>query len=109
MELEVMHFILHVRVWLHQGFHVNPTCLHGYGLCFRLADNNPNDDTTSGCNIVTPSDAERHGPTTRQHSVADAMTNSAAAAAAAAAQEAATPAPAASQVAQSVIATIDSS
>ena len=61
MEFEVMHFILHVSVWLHQGFHVNPAYLHGYGLCCRMSNPNPDDDTTSGSNIVNPPDAGRQG------------------------------------------------
>ena len=97
MEFEVMHFILHARVWLHQGFHVNPACLHGYGLCCRMSDPKHDDDTTSGSNVVNPPDAGRQGPYTRQQSTVDAMAQAAAAAAA----------PAASQGAQSVTATID--
>ena len=106
-EFEVMHFVLHVRVWLHQGFHVNPTCLHGHGLCCTTSNPNQPDDDTSGSNILNPPDARRQGPQTRQQSAADAMANAAAAAAAAAAQAAATPAPAASQGAQSVTGIID--
>ena len=73
MEFEDMHFILHVRVWLHQGFHVNPTYLRGYGLCYRMSNSNPDDDTTSGFNIVNPPAAGYQGPTTRQQSTVDAM------------------------------------
>ena len=72
MEFEVVHFILHVRVWLHQGFHVNPACLHGYGLCCRMSDPTPDDDATSGSNIVNPLDAGGQGPYTRQQSTVDA-------------------------------------
>ena len=108
MEFEVMHFILHVSVWLHQGFHVNPACLHGYNLCCRMSDPTPDDDTTSSSNIVNPPDAGRQGPVTRQRSTVSAMAQAAAARPAADAQAAAaTPAPAASQGAQSVTATID--
>ena len=108
MEFEVMHFILHVSVWLHQGFHVNPACLHGYGLCCRMSNPTPDDDTTSGSNIVNPPDAGRQGAVTRQRSTVSAMVQAAAATTAAAAQAAAaTPAPVASQGAQSVTATID--
>ena len=56
-----MHFILHVSVWLHQGFHVNPACLHGYGLCCRMSNPTPDGDTTSGSNIVNPTNAGRQG------------------------------------------------
>ena len=109
MVFEVMHFILHVSVWLHQGFHVNPACLHGYGLCCKMSDPTPDDDTISGSNVVNQPDVGRQGPITRHQSTVDAMAQAAAAAvAAAAAQAAATnPAPAASQGAQSVTATID--
>ena len=107
MEFEVMHFILHVRVWLHEGFHANPACLLGYGLC-RMSNPNPDDDTTSGSNIVNPPDAGRQGPVTRQRSTVSPMVQAAAAIAAAAAQAAAAnPPPPASQGAQSVTATID--
>ena len=94
-EFEVMHFILHARVWLHQGFHVNPTILHGYGLCCRMSDTKRSDDVTSGSNIVYPPNTGRQGPRTRQQSTADALAH--VAAAATAAQAAATRAPAASQ------------
>ena len=108
MECEVMHFILHVRVWFHQGFHVNPACLHGYGLCCKMSNPTPDDDTTSGSNIVNPPDAGRQGPVTRQRLTVSPMVQAAAAPTAAAAQAAAAnPAPAASQGAQSVSATID--
>ena len=108
MDFEVMHFILHARVWLDQGFHVNPHCLHGYGLCCRMSNPTPDDDTTSGSNIMNPPDARSHGPVTIQHSTVGAMAQAAAATATAAAQAAAaTPAPAPSQGAQSVTATID--
>ena len=100
-----MHFVLHACVWLHQGFHVNPTLLHGYGLCCRMSDPNQTDDVPSGSNNVNPPDTGRQGHTTRQQSTAGAMAH--AAAAAATAQAAATRAPAASQGAQSVIVTID--
>ena len=103
-----MHFILHVSVWWHQEFHVNPACMHGYGLCCRMSNPTPDDDTTSGSNIVNPPHAGRQGPVTRQRSTVSAMAQAAAATPAAAAQAAeATPAPAASQGAQSVAATID--
>ena len=101
-----MHFILPVRVWLHQGFHVNPTYLHGYGLCCRMSDLNHDNNTASGSNIVNPLDAGRQGPTTRQQSVANAMANAAAAAVAVVAQAVATQATAASQGAHSATATI---
>ena len=109
MEFEVMRFILHVRVWLHEGFHVNPACLHSYGLCCRKPTSNPDADTTSGSNVVNPADAGRQGPITRQQSTVDAMAQAAAAATAAAAAQAApaNPTPAASKGAQSVTATID--
>ena len=109
MQFELMHFIIHVRVWLDQGFHVNPACLHGYGLSCRMSDPTPDDDTTSGSNVVNPPDAGCQGPITRQQSPADAMAQAAVAAAAAAAAQAkaANPAPAASQGAQPVTATID--
>ena len=90
---------------------MNPTCLHGYGLCYRMSDRNlnlnPDDDTNSGSNIVNPPYAGRQGPLTLYQSTADAMAQAAAAAAAAAARAAETPAPAASEGAQSVTATID--
>ena len=82
---------------------MNPTFLHGYGLCCRLSDPNHPDDVTSGSNVPNPPDVGRQGPQTRQQSTEHAM----AGAAAAAAQAAATPTPAASQRAQSVTATID--
>ena len=100
-ELEVMHFILHACVWLHQGFHVNPTFLHGYGLCSRMSAPNQPDDITSGSNVVNPPDTRRQGPTTRQQSTAGAMAH------ATSAQAAATRAQAASQGEQSVTASID--
>ena len=59
MEFEVMHFILNVRVWLHQGFYVNSEVLHGYGLCCRMPGSNHDGDTTSDSNIVNPPDAGR--------------------------------------------------
>ena len=68
---------------------------------------NPDDDTTSGSNIVNPLDARRQRTITRQQSTADAVAHAAAAAAAAAARAAASSAPAASEGAQSVTATID--
>ena len=107
MEFEVMHFILHVRVWLCQGFHVNPACLqrHGYDLCCRMSNPTPDEDTTSGSNIVNPPEAGRQGAYTRQQLTVDAMAQAATAAVAAGAQAAAPhPAPAASQGAQSVTA-----
>ena len=108
MEFEVMHFILHVSVWLHQGFHVNPAYLHGYGLCYRMSNPTPDDDTTSGSNIVNPPYAGRQGAVTRYRSTISAMAQAAAATPAAAAQAAAaTPAPTAIHGAQSVTATID--
>ena len=108
MEFEFMHFILYVSVWLHQGFHVNPACLHGYGLCCKMSNPTPDDDTTSGSNIVNPPDAGRQKPVKRQRSTVSAMAQAAATTPAAAAQAApATPAPAASLGAQSVTATID--
>ena len=59
-----------------------------------MPTSNPDDDTTSGSNIVNPPDAGRQGPVTRQQSTVDAMAQAAAAAAAAAAQAAAAnPAP----------------
>ena len=72
------------------------------------AASNPDDDTTSGSNIVNPHDAGRQGPYTRQQSTVDAMAQADAAAAAAAAAQAAAAnlAPASSQGAQSVTATI---
>ena len=84
---------------------MNPTFMHGYGLCCRMSNPNQPDDVTSGSIVVDPPDTGRQGPTTRQHSTVGAMEH--AAAAAAAAQAAATPAPAASRGAQSVNATID--
>ena len=33
---------------------MNPACLHGYGLCCRMSNPNPDDDNTSGSNIVNP-------------------------------------------------------
>ena len=84
---------------------MNPACLHGYGLCCRMPTSNPDDDKTSGSNVVHPPDAR---PYTRQQSTVDAMAQAAATAAAAAAQAAAAnPAPAASQGAQSITTTID--
>ena len=101
-----MHFILHACVWLHQGFHANPTFLHGYGLCCSMSDPNPPDNVTSGSNVVNPPNTgRRQGPTTRQQSTVDALAQ--AAAAAAAAQAAANRAQAASQGAQSATASID--
>ena len=35
--LEVMHFVLHVRVWLHQGVPVDQSLEQGYGRCCRMA------------------------------------------------------------------------
>ena len=104
-EFEVMHFILYACVWLHQGFHVNPTFLHGYGLCCRMSDPNQPDDITSGSNVINPPGTGRQGPTTRHQSTVDAMAQ--AAAAAAAAQAAATCAQAASLVAHSATALIN--
>ena len=101
-----MQFILDVRVWLHQGFHVNPTSLHGYGLCCTMSDTNQPDDVISGSNVLNPPEVYRQAPTTAQQSAADAMVNAAAASTAAAARAAATPAPAASQGAQSVTVSI---
>ena len=73
-----------------------------------LSNATPDDDTTSGSNIVNLPDAGRQGPYTRQQSTVDAMAQAAAAAAAEGAQAIAThPAPAASQGAQSITATID--
>ena len=67
----------------------------------------PDDDTTSGSNIVNPPDAGRQGPAT-QRSTVSAMAQAAAATAAAAAQAAAaTLVPAVRQGAQSVTAIID--
>ena len=86
---------------------MNPTYLHGYGLCCRMSGHNHDDDTASSSNIVNPPDAGRQGPTTRQQKIANAMANTATAAEAAVAQAAATQAPAASQRAQSVAATIE--
>ena len=34
---EVMHFVLYVRVWLHQGVPVDPSLQQGYGRCCRMA------------------------------------------------------------------------
>ena len=104
-EFEVVHFILHACVWLHQGFHLNPTFLHGYGQCCRMSDQNQSDDVTSGSNVINPPYTGRQGPTTRQQSTVDAFAQ--AAAAAAAAQAAANRAQAASQGAQSATASID--
>ena len=87
---------------------MNPACQHGYGLCCRLSNPTPDDDTTSGSNNVNPPDAGRQGPYTRPQSTVDAMAQAAAATTTAAAQTGTTnPAPAASQGAQSVAATID--
>ena len=72
---------------------MNPACLHGYGLCCRMSDPTPDDNTTSGSNIVNPPHVGRQGPYTRQQSNVDAMAQAAAAAA--------------SQGAQRVTATID--
>ena len=83
---------------------MNPTFLHGYGLCCRMSDPNQPDDVTSGSNVVNPTDTRRQGPTTRQQSTAGAMAH--AAAAAAPAQAPATRAQAVSQGAQSVTASI---
>ena len=104
-EFEIMHFILHACVQLHQGFHVNPTFLHGHGLRCRMSDPNQLDAVTSGSNVVNPHDTGRQGPTTRQQSTADALAQ--AAAAAATAHAAANRAQAASQEAQSATASID--
>ena len=104
-EFEVMHFVLNTCVWFHQGFHANPTFLHGYGLCCRMSDPNQPDDVTSGSNVINPPHNGRQGPTTRQQSTADAIAQ--AAAAAAAMQAAANRALAASQGAQSASASID--
>ena len=84
---------------------MNPTFLHGYGLCCMMSDPNQPDDVTSGSNVVNPPDTGRQGPTTRQQSTVDALAQ--AAAAAAAAQAAANRAQAASQGAQSATASID--
>ena len=99
-----MHFILHVRVWLHQGFRVNPTFLHNYGQCCRMSNPNKPDDATSGSHVPSPPDTGRQGPQMRQQITANTMET---AAEAAAAQAAPSLAPAASQGAQSVTATID--
>ena len=88
-----------------QGFHANPTFLHGYGLCCRMSDPNQPDDVTSGSNVINPPDTCRQRPTTWQQSTVDAVAQ--AAAAAAAAQAAANRAQAASQGAQSATASID--
>ena len=72
-----------------------------------MSDTNQPDDVTGGSNVLNSPEADRQGPTTRQHSAADAMANAAAAATAAAARAAATRVPAASQGTQSVTATID--
>ena len=80
---------------------MNPACLHGYGLCCRMPTSNPDDDTTSGSNVVNPLDARHQGLVTGQQSTVDAMAQAAAAAAAATAQAAAAnPATPASQGAQ---------
>ena len=101
---------MYVRVWLHQGFHVNLTSLHGYGLCCGMSDPNQPDNVTSGSNVSNPPDTGH--PQTWQQSAANDMADAAAAAAAARAAAtpapaAATPAPAASQGVQSVTLTID--
>ena len=83
---------------------MNPTFLHGHGLCCRMSDPNQPDDVTSGSN-VNPPDTGRQGPTTRQQSTADTLAQ--AAAAPAAAQAAANRAQAASQGAQSATSSID--
>ena len=60
-----------------------------------MSNPTPDDDTTSGSNIVNPPDAGRRGPVTRQQSTVGAMAQADAATVAAAAQAAAaTPAPA---------------
>ena len=84
---------------------MNPTFLHGYGLYCRMPNPNQPDDVASGSNVPNPRDTGRQGPQTRQQSAANAMAN--AATADAAAQAVSTPASAASQGAQSVIATIE--
>ena len=33
---EVMHFVLYVRVWLHQGVPVDQSLQQGYGRCCRM-------------------------------------------------------------------------
>ena len=105
---------------------------HGYGLCCRMPTSNPDDDTTSGSNIVNPPNAGRPGPVTRQqYPLRDSSTRYATvvpgdsstryatalsvtrqqstvdAMAQAAAAAAANPSPSASQGAQSVTATIN--
>ena len=80
---------------------MNPTILHGYGLCCRMSDPNQPDDVTSGSNVVNPPNTGRQGPTTRQQSAADALAQ--VAAAAATAQAAANRAQAASQSATASI------
>ena len=57
-EFEVMHLVLNACVWLHQGFHANPTFLHGYGLCCRMSDPNQPHDVTEEHHDVT----EEHTP-----------------------------------------------
>ena len=84
---------------------MNPTFLHGYGVCCRMSDPNQPDDVSSGSNIINTPDTKRQGPTTRQQSTAGAMAQ--AAAAAAAVQAAVTRAQGASQGAEFVTASID--
>ena len=98
-EFEVMHFILKVCVWLHEGFHVNPASLHGYGLCCRIFGPNHPDDVTSRSKFLNPSDTGRPQP--RQQTTADAMAHAAAVAVAV------HPVPAAGQRVQSVTVIID--
>ena len=90
-----MHLVLHVRVLLHQGFHVNPTSLHSHGLCCRMSDRQPTVDEMSDVgNPVAPdssanapnTDASRLGPQTSRRTATNAMANAAAAAASACSQ-----------------------
>ena len=65
MELEVMHFILLVRLWFLQGFHVNPTSLHGYSLCCRISNLNQTDDESSDSgNQLPPNNPPTNAPNT---------------------------------------------
>ena len=60
---EVMHFILYVRVWLHQGVPVDQSMQQSYGRCCRMAGGEsqnpdgttpiPEDVADSTCRIMT--------------------------------------------------------
>ena len=56
---EVMHFILYVRVWLHQGVSIEQSLQQGYDRCCRLTGDDS--QNPGGCTPIPDEEADSTG------------------------------------------------